>query len=565
MLFNPPTTLVTNFIDAPTQFFQRLATQPTAARKLAYVNLIQSLQAAGVWTQLDGLWILAAADAATANTNLRPSSPAGTLTPVNSPTFAPDQGYTCSGGALSRLNTGFNLGTLAGHYAVGSACMFGWVLNFSPLKQGSNLGASSSFIIGMDEGPGGFQDCVSPSSAGEGEGFVCQICDGSTFSGITQVAAAGMYAGDRSGTTINAYYNGIPIATATHAQLGSVFSAPLLIGTAVQSSVANNYSPNLIAAAGVGGSLGTAGQLALYNAVNTYLTAIGAIATDPYTAFANRLITQPSGPRATLYQNLINNLISDGVWQKLDALYVLAAADAQTSRTNLVQDRFIIQGLANSDPTVSGPTFTADRGWTVATSGLQASLWSKLYDPSGCVIAPSFTPVVGGLGVKYLVNDAHTMLFRVTNDFQSNQEEMTFNGNHTSGTLITCRSTGNLIEGEINTNESLGSGLGTASVSSAIGMTTVSRSASGSCTTYGNRGAPPGDTQVSGVQSRVSLALAGADGGGASPWIFGQGTNNGAGTAARYAAASNGGSLTATDITNLYHRLYTYLNAVGAI
>jgi len=553
--------LANNFIDQPTQFFLRLATVPTAQRRLAYVTLINSLVSSGVWAQLDALYILAAADAATANVNLKQS--AGTLTPVNSPVFTTDRGYQCSGGALSRLSTGINSSTLVGGKMTSSSVSyFYWPLNFSPLKQGTNLGTACSYGIGIDGDSG--TNGVAASSNGEGEVFVAQANDGSNFTSPTSPVAAGMYAADRNGTAVGAYYNGLQLGSATHAT-AVLFNGTTLIGVGKDVTVANNYSPNPIACAGFGGSLGTAGQLALYNAVNTYLLTIGAIATDPYAAFANRLITAPTAGRATLYQNLINGLISDGVWAKLDMLHIYAAADGQTSRTNLVQDRFILQGETNSDPTVSGPTFTADRGWTVATSGLNATLICNLYDPSGCPIAPAFVPVVGGMGVKYLVNDAHTMLFRVTNDFQSDQEEMTFNGNHTSGTLLTCRSTGNQIRGEINTNESIGSGLGTASVSSAIGMTTSSRSVSTSCTTYGNRGAPPSDTQVSGNQNRVSLALAGADGGGKSPWVFGQGTNNGAGTAARYAAASNGGSLTATDITNLYHRLYTYLNAVGAI
>src|SRR4051812_5124572 len=71
--------------------FARLTTQPTGQRKWLYNNLIRSLVQGGVWDKLDALYIFAAADQATALTNLRSSSFGATA--VNSPTFTADSGF----------------------------------------------------------------------------------------------------------------------------------------------------------------------------------------------------------------------------------------------------------------------------------------------------------------------------------------------------------------------------------------------------------------------------------------------------------------------------------------
>jgi hypothetical protein len=552
LIVTPTTSLPSSLVGysaESTQFFLRLATVPTTARRTAYATLIDSLVAANVWQQLDALYILAAADAATANTNLKQS--AGTLTPVNAPAFTVDKGYLPNGATSSYLNTGINTSTFGGHYTTTSGTYFGWAGPFSPLKQGTNTGLACSFIIGINE-PGGNQDSIGPSMFGSGEAFGCQVNDGSTFNVPIGIAASGLYAGDRSGTTVGAYYNGVQLGTATHAG-AALFNSNVLIGTAQDTTVANNYSPNNIAAAGFGGSLGLSGQVALYSAINTYLSTVGFISSDPYTAFINRLQTTPSGPRQTLYQTLINNLISDGVWQKLDVLWVLAAADSVTARTNLVQDRYVANrggGGGGGDLSVSGPTFTTDRGYTmVATNNNTNNFGTPLYDPSDP------TRALGN--AKFLQNDAHCMLWQLA-EGQFNDEETTFNNNHTCGMLIQPRGTSNQAFGEINTDESIGSGNATvSSVTSAIGMFTVTRSVASFCTLYVHQGAAPGTVQ-SGVQNRVSKALAGADAGGPAPWTLGSQATR------QYAAASIGRSLTATDEQNLYNRLYAYLHAVGA-
>lgn len=79
-------------------------------------------------------------------------------------------------------------------------------------------------------------------------------------------------------------------------------------------------------------------------------------------AFFARLTTQPTDARKGLYNTLIKDLKAASVWAKLDALYILAAADAQAARQNLVADAYNLTA-------VGSPAFTADRGYAGDAAG----------------------------------------------------------------------------------------------------------------------------------------------------------------------------------------------------
>ncbi|WMT89097.1 hypothetical protein [Pelagibacterium sp. H642] len=73
-------------------------------------------------------------------------------------------------------------------------------------------------------------------------------------------------------------------------------------------------------------------------------------------ALLSRFSVQPSMARMAAINRLIGALKAGGVWQRLDALYVLAAHDAQAAQRNWVADSYnIVPGGA--------PVFTADRGY----------------------------------------------------------------------------------------------------------------------------------------------------------------------------------------------------------
>ena len=117
-------------------FFARLATQPTASRKTAYDTLITGLVNSGVWSRLDGLYLLAAVNSATAKTNLVSSSYGLTL--VGTPSFAADAGYTGHNGAGTYLESGFDPTVGSPNFTRDSATLFAW-RNTAPADDGGSF------------------------------------------------------------------------------------------------------------------------------------------------------------------------------------------------------------------------------------------------------------------------------------------------------------------------------------------------------------------------------------------------------------------------------------------
>lgn len=70
-----------------------------------------------------------------------------------------------------------------------------------------------------------------------------------------------------------------------------------------------------------------------------------------------RFSVQPTDARKTLVNNLIGSLKTAGVWAKLDAFYMLAAADAQSALLNWVSTSYNLTA-------VNSPAFVAEQGYT---------------------------------------------------------------------------------------------------------------------------------------------------------------------------------------------------------
>lgn len=70
-----------------------------------------------------------------------------------------------------------------------------------------------------------------------------------------------------------------------------------------------------------------------------------------------RMATPPTAARAKAINNLVSALVVNGIWDRLDAFYVLAAADSQAARLNWIADQYNLTE-------VNSPTFAADQGYT---------------------------------------------------------------------------------------------------------------------------------------------------------------------------------------------------------
>ena len=241
--------------------FARLATQPAPARAAAYDAMIRALLAAGVWSKLDALYLLAAADAATALTNLKQSSYG--LTAVNSPAFTADRGYT-GNGTTQYLNPGFTPSTAGGNLVQNSGSIFWWIRTRNAGSAGDAVGAyASSTDI--------FMDLVNP-----GVGIRFNSTNSADLSGGSTAAQAGMWAASReSSTRVAGYYNGVEEVSSNAKKSSGLTANPMIV---LGQKATTNLCKDEISAAGFGAGLNATEHAAVYNAIHNYLQAVGAAA-----------------------------------------------------------------------------------------------------------------------------------------------------------------------------------------------------------------------------------------------------------------------------------------------
>ncbi len=107
--------------------------------------------------------------------------------------------------------------------------------------------------------------------------------------------------------------------------------------------------------------------------------------------FFDRLISLPSTTQQTNYANLIDGLVTAGVFSKLDFLYVYAAADEAAAFTDLVSGTY----LGGRQDSTGNSTFTANSGFDGGAAGRQIT---SGFNPS-TASSPKFTRNDGMVGV----------------------------------------------------------------------------------------------------------------------------------------------------------------------
>lgn len=234
----------------------------------------------------------------------------------------------------------------------------------------------------------------------------------------------------------------------------------------------------------------------------------------------------------TAYTDLINGLVSDGVWTKLDVLHVYATQDSTTALLNLVSSSY--NGTSHGSP-----TFTADRGFT----GVQFSttVWIDIGFNGNTAVSP-----------KYLLNDAHISAWHVTStntDFGygsvgAGDGTLPFNGTSQAWVL------GGTQYSFCN-NQNWGQALQGGSAASGAGHWISNRIASPNAQNYHNGASVLGSGTSNGIPNFDMYSLGTNQ----------SGTARGAGV--QLAMVSVGGNLTSTETSNFYSRLRTYMTAVG--
>lgn len=237
--------------------FAAFTTAATSARQGLICTAIGSLKAAGVWTKLDALYLFAAADSQAARVNWKtPGTYNATAT--SSPTFTADRGYA-GDGVASYVDTNFADTTAAVNWSQDSASLGVWV-NVDAGGNNAIIGHTSSSNTRLNPR------------------------DSSNSNALLRIhAAANQLIGSQTSRL------GWSLATRRTSTASEMYRATTSIGTSANASAATaagnitilkaggaTFSADRVAAAAIGGALTTAENTALYNALNTYLTALGA-------------------------------------------------------------------------------------------------------------------------------------------------------------------------------------------------------------------------------------------------------------------------------------------------
>lgn len=236
--------------------FAAMSSQPNDTRKGHINTLVAALKSAGVWSKCDALYVIAAHDAQAAGLNWIAPSGGYNLTAVNSPTFLADRHYV-GDGSTSYLDTGMVRDALS-NYTRNSAHIAAWSRN-SPTANANRsiLGSSAGNNCKINTQRTSLQSYTRLNCSVD---VICAVPDGS-----------GLFAANRSGASAEEVYrNGSSIGSGTTASAALGAHNIWLLRDSL------GYSLNQVSFASVGASLSAAEHSALYNAVATYMTAVGA-------------------------------------------------------------------------------------------------------------------------------------------------------------------------------------------------------------------------------------------------------------------------------------------------
>ncbi len=246
-----------------TALIAQMTSAPTEARARIYDNkIIRPLKQAGIWAKLDAFYVCASHHSQAATLNWKAPTTFA-LTAGGAPTFTTDRGFTYDG-VDDYHNTGYRWETAGLNGSLNSHFFAAWNRR-NVVSDGSAIGAwisgNSTAILRLRM---------------TGDIFRIRINDTTSFNN-TNTDARGFYAASRiASNDKRAFKDGSQVgATQTTASTTGP-DASYYIGADNQLGTAVNFANCEIAFAAFGGGLSTTEMTDLYNAVSSYMTAVGA-------------------------------------------------------------------------------------------------------------------------------------------------------------------------------------------------------------------------------------------------------------------------------------------------
>jgi len=232
---------------------------PSFSRASQIDTLVGSLKSAGVWSLIDVLYVMAAADSQAAGINwINPAT--FVLIPTGSPAFTANKGYT-GNGATSYLDSGYNPSTAALGMTLNDGHISGWSL--------SNLPAASNNRIVGNTGTTSGRTLILLRNIGD---FCSPLVNDAGGSTITNTTTQGHFIANRSGlSALQVYRNGSSIGSLTTASASlATFSVSFLRDDTF-------FSTLQISCGSMGRSLTAPQSAAFYSALQVYMQSVGAV------------------------------------------------------------------------------------------------------------------------------------------------------------------------------------------------------------------------------------------------------------------------------------------------
>lgn len=241
-------------LPATTALVARMTAAPPAGRVAAIDGLVRALVAAGVWSRLDLLHVLAAHDTQAARLNW--ISPAYDLAAYNSPLFTAGRGFKGDGAAAWLAATGYDPSAGGAKFTLDNACLGAWVL-------------TPSTVAGLDVSTGSGRLSRRDTTSDD---YHFRINDGTSYYG-SGGSLPGLFVADRSGVLEKRrFVNGVLRGTGATASTVNAGYVRLF------STGSGSWSNAELAIVFAGGSLTEAQHGVLYATVRAYLVNLGAVA-----------------------------------------------------------------------------------------------------------------------------------------------------------------------------------------------------------------------------------------------------------------------------------------------
>lgn len=253
--FTPAAIFGSSYDPGANALFARMSSQPNSARKKLISDTIVALQAASIWSKFDVLYLFAAHDSQAALLNWKSSSYNATL--VSTPTFTIDRGFTCPS---STKVSGPNPTTVAGQYTINSAHFSSW--------SRTNRQSNSANFGGDPSTP--YYVAIIRDTNNRIQSYINGVQLFSVSGSVTN--STGLFVVNKSAANDQqAYRNGTSITSNSTNSGGLPNSAIGWGGAFGTTGDGGEY-----AMGSMGASLSAGEQVDFYNAIQAYMTAVGA-------------------------------------------------------------------------------------------------------------------------------------------------------------------------------------------------------------------------------------------------------------------------------------------------